>query len=185
MPSKLKETMVRELAAKFGDIDRTGCVVVGCLGLKARESGRARAMLLQAGARMTTVRNAMLSVALKQIGAPDIGDLLDGPSALITAEDAVCAARAAKEVLSGVSGLVLMGGYAEGRVLDKAGMERLADLPGRETLLSQTLTCIMAPAQQLVNCFAGVMIELAGLFEELRKKKEAESGGDQQQDAGE
>ena len=124
---------------------------------------------------MTVVRNAMFHVALDQIGTPGLKALVYGPTTIVDGEDAVSAARATQEAARAVPALKVRGGYAEGHLLDPTGVQRLADLPDRETLLAQALACIGAPAQRLAGSLAGALVRMAGLLEELRKKREQES----------
>jgi large subunit ribosomal protein L10 len=184
MPSKVKQLMVDELCARFDTIDRTGCIVLECRGLKAHDSYIVRTRLSEQGARMMMVRNALFSIAMERLGVKGIDSLLGGPSAIVVGQDPVSAAKAARQVVSGVKGLTVRGGYVEGHVLDGAGVERLAGLPGRETLLSQALSCMVAPAQKFVNAMSAALGQMACLFEELRKQK-AQAAGDSQQGAGE
>lgn len=175
MPRKIKEQMVKELTEKFQGIGQCGCVVLGYKGMKAQESASVRRLISERGARMTVVRNALFGLALKELGRSEIGELLDGPTAIVTGEDIVQAAKAAGDAVKICPALSLVGAYAEGHILDAAGVERLAALPSREVLLSQALSCMCAPAQKFVNCLTGLTVKLAGLFDQLRKKREAES----------
>ena len=112
-----------------------------------------------------------------RLGATALKDAPDGPTAVIYGEDPVSTAKAAREMAKEVQHLDLVAGYADGQLLDAAGLEALADLPGREELLSMTLTCMLAPAQRFVNALSSAMAQVARVFEELRKKKEEEAGG--------
>ena len=172
MARRLKEIIVGELADRFRDLPEKGCVVVDCTGVNGQDSFQMRSRMSQDGVRMTVVRNAMFHIALDQVGVPGLKPLVDGPTAIVDGQDAVSAARATQEAAKTVPALTVRGGYAEGHLLDPAGVQRLADLPDRETLLAQTVGCVAAPARRLAGCLAGALVRLAGLLEELRKKRE-------------
>jgi len=183
MASRLKELMVDEMAKEFAGLERKGCVVVGWQGLKAEDSHRVRMQLSRGGARITVVRNAMFSIALDRLGAAELKDLLHGPTAVVIGEDPVSTAKVVEDALREFSVAEIKGGLAEGQLLDGAAVKRLAELPSRETLLAQAVTCFVGPAQQFANCLAGLLSQLANVFEQLRRKKEGESSS-QESEAG-
>ncbi len=170
--------MAEELTEKFEGLGRRGCVLVNYRGLKGQDSADVRRLLSARGARMTVVRNAVFVLALGRLGVPELKEAVAGPTAVIIGEDPLHAAQAAAEAVRNCEGLEVVGGYAEGQVLDRAGVEELARLPGREALLSQTLSCMCAPAQRLVNVLVAVMFRLVSVLDQLSKKKE-QQGADQ------
>lgn len=176
MARRVKELTVRELTERFAALGESGCVLLGFGGMRAQESADVRRLLSGHEARMTVVKNALFALALDQLGAGELKGLIDGPTAVITGEDAVLAAKAAREAVSSCQGLRVLGGYAEGRVLDRGQVEKLASLPSRDVLLAQVLGCICAPAQRFAGCVAAAIQRLASVLEQLRKKKEQEQG---------
>jgi len=177
MSRKLKELMVEEMADRFSELKQRGCVLVGFRGLSGQESAEVRGLLLQAGARMTVVRNRLLAIALDRVGVPELAGALEGPTAVITAEEPVAAARAAERAAEDFPHLDVVCGYGEGRFLDRAGVKKLASLPDRTTLLGQTLTCMCLPAQRFANCLSGAMQRLASVLRQVRDKKQEQAGG--------
>jgi len=170
--------MVAEMVQRFSGLKEKGCVVVGLEGLNAQDATHVRGMLASKGARMMVVRNRLFSIALERLGVPELKGLLEGPTAVVTGEDPVETARAAREAVEGVSGLAVLGGYAEGRVLDPSGVGNLAELPSRDTLLAQTLACMCSPAQRFAGCLAGIVQRLASVLVQVRDRKR------QQEEAG-
>jgi len=179
MSRKLKEMMVDEMTDRFAGLREHGCVVVGFRGVSAGDSVRLRTVLKEKGAQMMVVRNRLFAIALQQLGAPQLGNLLEGPAAVVTGEDPVQAAKAVDAASELAPALSVLGGYADGSLLDAAGVEKLAGLPSRETLLAQTLACIQAPAQRFANCLKAGIQQLASVLYQIEQKKrrEEESGG--------
>jgi large subunit ribosomal protein L10 len=177
MSRKLKETMVQEMSERFSEVRRRGCVVVGFQGLDGTQAVRFRRRLSERGGRMTVVRNRLLAISLQQLGVPEIESLLQGPSAVITAEDPVQAFKAVTEIMGETPGITLRGGYADGRVLDAGSVQKIAKLPDRQTLLTQLVTCMVAPAQRLAGCFNAVPAQLASVLSQVKESKEKESPG--------
>jgi large subunit ribosomal protein L10 len=52
---------------------------------------------------------------------------------------------------------------------------RLADLPSREVLLSQLLSCFKAPMTNLAGSLSGILTKLAGTLEAVSKQKAAQA----------
>ena len=63
----------------------------------------------------------------------------------------------------------------EGRVIGAEAVANLADLPGREELLSMVLRGMQAPIAGLVNVLQGNIRNLVYALEAVRKQKEAAS----------
>jgi len=164
---------------RFADVKSGGCVVVNFTGLKGPQSAGVRAALTQKGVRITVVRNRLCSIALREMGMAELADILKGPTALVTCGDPIAAARAAGEVAKATPSVKLAGGYAEGRVLGADGIQKLANLPSREVLLSQTLTCMVSPAQRFANGLVLVMQQLGSVMCQLKEKKQQEEGAGQ------
>lgn len=174
MPSRIKELTVKELTKRFATIGESGCVVMGFTGLKAQESDNVRRLLSSRGARVTVVRNSLFVLALDSLGVRELGGVLEGPTAIVTGADPVSTAKAAHEATGSYPSLRLLGGYAEGHVLDSGGVERLASLPGREALLARVLGCMCAPAQRFAGCLVATAARLASVIDQLRKKRAEE-----------
>ena len=174
MSRKVKELMVRELAAQFGDIARTGCVLMDYKGLSAAASDRARRYAAERGGKMTVVKNSVFVRALEQVGAHGLDALLEGSTAVLQAEDAVQAARMAMEIMEMCGKGDLKGGYADGRVMSAAKIEMLSQLPGREQLLSQVLAGLQAPLCGFAHCLKALLWRLAWSLDRLREKRENE-----------
>jgi len=176
MARRVKELTVQELTARFEALGERGCVLMGFTGMKAQDSANVRRLLSGMDARMVVVKNALFALALEQLGAGGLKEFMDGPTAVVTCEDAVRAAKAAHEAVGSCQGLRILGGYAEGRVLDGELVEKLASLPSRDVLLAQVLGCMCAPAQRFAGCVAAVICRPASVLEELRKQRQQQEG---------
>ncbi len=104
---------------------------------------------------MSVVKNSLFALAMDRYGAGDLRSLLDGPVAVITAENPVAAAKAAREAAQTYEALKLRGGFVDGAVLEAAAIEKLADIPSREVLLSQIAGALLQPLRRLAYATAG------------------------------
>ena len=69
--------------------------------------------------------------------------------------------------------LDVKGGLVEGRVFSPEQVRQLADMPSRETLLSQLAGTIQAPVARLAGALQSPLSTLAGALESYQKKLEA------------
>jgi large subunit ribosomal protein L10 len=174
MPQYVKELMLKELTAEFRDIRRTGCVVVGYQGMKADESRHLRQEARRLGTRVLVVKNSLFARAASDLGAPALGSLLSGPSAIVTGPTAVEAARAADALAKTCAAMQVRGVYVDGQILGPEGVRKLADIPSRETLLSMLAGALMAPLRRLT---AGLLDRPRALLSILEQMKDQKAQG--------
>ncbi len=151
MAREVKEMMLAELSERFADLPETGCVLIDYQGLGANQAIEARRHIKEKGAALMVIRNRLFNLMLEQQGQTDLSEFVRGNTAVVHAEDPVSAAKAVKDLAEEMEAISIRGGYAEGRVLDAAGVEKLADIPSREELLSMIAGALLSPVQRLVN----------------------------------
>ena len=98
-------------------------------------------------------------------GMPDMGDMLDGPNALVFfREDPASAGKIIKNFAKENKALELKGGMIDKAVADTAMANAIADLPTREELLSTVLATMLNP-----------MSQIARVVDLIREQKESEA----------
>ena len=121
------------------------------------------------------VKNTLARRAAEAAGMPALESELEGPVAIAFGYDDLSAP--AKLINDWVRAtrlkLDVKGGLVEGRVLGPDQVKSLADLPSRETLISQLAGAIQAPIAQLAGALQMPLSMLAGALESYEKKLEA------------
>ena len=92
----------------------------------------------------------------------DLAGSMTGPLIYSISKDPVSAAKVMNDFAKTNDKLVLKAGSIAGKVLDKAGVQELASIPGREELLGRLLGMMQAP----VTGFACALASLAKQREE-------------------
>jgi large subunit ribosomal protein L10 len=174
MARRVKELMTAELEKRFRDIKETGCVLVNFEGLKADEARIVRASLREVGGEMMVVKNSLFAIALDRLGAAELYSLVRGPTAVIHAQNPVDAARAIKEAAAEYPAIELLGGYADGAVVDAGAVAKLAEIPDRETLLSMVAGALLAPLRRLAFGLTAKQRALLNGLDKLRERKKEE-----------
>lgn len=96
-------------------------------------------------------KNTLVKRAIAGTPLEGMGPYLEGPTAVIFSWDSPsAAAKVAKGFAKQNEKFKVKGGYLEG-VLDQKGVERAADMPGKDELRASFLATLMAPATELVR----------------------------------
>jgi len=175
MAREIKELMLAELENQFRDIEQTGCVLISYQGLKADAAMRARQTAADQGAEMTVVKNSLFTLALRRLGVDKLEGMVEGGTAVVCAENPVQAAKAARAVAGDHEAIHVKGAYAEGSLLGPDGVEKLADIPSREVLLSTFAGALLAPLRRLAG---GLLAKPRAFLNVLEQLKEQRGNGE-------
>jgi large subunit ribosomal protein L10 len=121
------------------------------------------------------VKNTLARRAADAAGVKNLETELEGPIAIAFGYDDLSApsklindwVRATRLKLD------VKGGLVEGRVFTPEQVRQLADMPSRETLLSQLAGTIQSPMAQLAGALQTPLSMLAGALESYQKQLEA------------
>lgn len=135
-----KQEQVTELSSKISGA--VAGVVVDYRGITVADDTKLRKELREAGVEYTVIKNNILRRASEQAGLSDMTSIMTGTTAFaFSNEDPIAAAKILNKFAEGSKGkYTIKGGFMEGKVLDTAGVERLAKLPGKTELL--TMLCM-------------------------------------------
>lgn len=169
-----KVDAVEEIAGRFRG--SSASVVTEYRGLSMAQLTTLRRSL---GADTTyrIAKNTLVKRAAEDAGVEGIEQLLVGPTAIafITGEP-VDAAKALREFAKGNPGLVIKGGFMDGRTLTVTEVDQLADLESREVLLAKLAGAMKGSMAKAAGLFAAPAAQVARLAQALAEKR-AEEGG--------
>jgi large subunit ribosomal protein L10 len=121
-------------------------------------------------------KNTLLRIAAERAQVDISPDLLEGPTAVAFGmRDEVSPAKALTEFARRNRVVTVKGGLVSGRTFTVQQVERLAELPSRETLMAQLLGALQAPLSQTLGVLQAPAREVAGLAEALREKRSGEA----------
>jgi len=171
MPSQAKYAAVEQIKA---DLEAADAVwVVDYRGLTVKEAEALRASIRAQDAVLKVYKNSLTELALKDLELPDMGSVLEGPSAFVFASgDPVASAKAIKAFAQSNSKLELKGGLMDGQVLSAEQVRAVADLPSREELVAKLLGTIQNPLTGLVRVLNGPMSAFARVVGAIRDQSE-------------
>ena len=159
-----KQQYVAELKEKL--TNSAAGVLVDYKGITVADDTKLRKELREAGVEYRVVKNTMLRLALKDTPYEEISNVLENTTALaLSHEDPIIAAKIICKYIESSKSYAVKAGFADGKPMDKAGVETLAKLPNKEGLISM-----------LLSVLTGNLRGLAVAIKAIGEKKEEESG---------
>ena len=168
MPSKnileQKQQIVETLAAKIRDA-KSG-VLVKYEGITVADDTALRAALRKAGVEYSVMKNTLTGKACEIAGYGDMKQYLSGMTAIaIGNDDPIAPAKIMKTFADKLDRFEIKAGFVDGGILDKAGVEALAEIPSKDVLIAKMMGSLMSP--------------LYGLAYVLQAKIDKENGGEE------
>lgn len=151
MPTQKKIEQAAEISSRLKESN--GFYIINYRGLTVKQTETLRRALREADATCTVYKNNVVRLCLKEAGLPNMDELLDGPNAIVFYNgDLAAAAKAIKTFAKEAPVLELKGGYADGKAIDAAAANAIADLPTRDELLATLLRTMQGPMQKFARC---------------------------------
>jgi large subunit ribosomal protein L10 len=166
----------RDLVASLADMlsRATSTVFTDYRGLKNKELEDLRGSLRSAGVDYLVIKNTLARRAAAEAGRDELAAVFTGPLGLAVGYDDLSApARLVNAYFKANAKLPITGGWAEGQVLDTAGVKMLADLPSREALLAQLAGTLQSPATRLAGSLESILSNFAATLDAYRASLEA------------
>ncbi len=127
-------------------------VLVNYEGITVEEDTKLRNELRKEGVEYSVVKNTMVRRALDDAGMSELDDVLHGTTSLaVSKEDPIAPMRVVNKFAKTLNGdrFVIKAGFMDGKVLPLEDVIAMAELPSKETLLSQLLGMLLSPITSL------------------------------------
>ena len=165
-----KEKFVAELHSRLKET--YGTFLVDYQGLNVDAMNRLRNELRKAGAEFQVVKNRLLKLASRDTPSETIEDHMTGPSGIaIASEDVVAPAKVLMGFAKEFAHLKVKACQISGKPTGPDGVKRLAELPGREVLLAQTLSAMQAVPASFVRVLNGVPVKFMNVLKAIEQQK--------------
>ena len=176
-PRAVKEQIVQDLTTRLKETDSV--YLADLTGLDVGEVTELRSRLRAESVECRVIKNTLTRLAVADAGLPDLGETLDGPTALVFSNDPVAPAKVlfdfGKEHEDRPR---IKGGFLTGEIVDTAKVQTLSTLPGRDELLAKAVSGIAAPITGLVFTLSGVLSGLVRTLSAVSQQKASQEGGD-------
>ena len=150
MDSATKHRLASELRDNIADCN--ALVLLGYTSMTVASANELRGKFREAGCTYRVFKNSTIRWAIKDTPHEPLTELLKGVSALAyNVEDPGAPARVARDFAKDNESFAVKGGVADGTLLDQAGINTLADMPGPRELKSMFLCLLGTPATNMVR----------------------------------
>jgi large subunit ribosomal protein L10 len=168
-----KVAAVAEIADKFRT--SSAAVVTQYSGLSVSQLTTLRRALGNT-ASYRVAKNTLVQRAAADAGVTGLDALFTGPTAIAFVDgEPVDAAKALRDFAKDNKGLVIKGGYMDGRPLSVEEVAQIADLDSREVLLAKLAGAMKGNLAKAAATFAAPATQFARLAAALQEKKAAEA----------
>ena len=149
-----KKEVVSEVAAQVSKAQTM--VLAEYRGTSVAQLTKLRSDARAKGVYMRVLKNTLARRAV--VGTPFevAADKMVGPLIYSFSVDAVAAAKVVSDFAKGNDKFAIMAGAYGGKILDKAGVQTLANIPSKEMLLSQLLGLMQSPMSGLARVILAV-----------------------------
>ena len=130
---KQKQAVVEEIKSHVESA--TSIVLFDYRGLTDNETKELRTELKESGTFYKVFKNTLMARAFKDLNI-DLGDALNGPSALVYGTDQVAPVKTLTEFAKDHPALEIKGGIVDGNVTSLDEIKALSTIPSREGLLT-------------------------------------------------
>ena len=105
----------------------------------------------------------MINLAIDGLGMDGVKTHLEGPTAVAFGyEDMIAPAKIISEFSKKSKKLEIKCGVCDGAYLDEAGVQALANLPSKETLIAKIMGSMMSSVSKFVYCVEAIRKQKAG-----------------------
>jgi large subunit ribosomal protein L10 len=160
---KSKEQKTKEMEILRTELEKAPAIfVTGYEKMTVQQDYDLRKAVRQAGGDYHVVKNNIAAKASENLPMKDVlGGLKGMTSMAYTTGDPVALAKALTAYAKANPSLTFRAGFVEGRAIDLASIQDLANMPSKDELFAKILFLINAPAQRLVTAINGVGRNLA------------------------
>lgn len=155
-----KKAVVADVTAQLAGAQTI--VLAEYKGIGVAQLTRLRAQARKSGVYLRVLKNTLARRAVSDSPFAGLAEHMSGPLVYGISQDPVAAAKVLNDFAKTNDKMVLKAGCYAGKLMDKAGVQALASIPGREELLARLLGVMQAP----VTGFAVVLAALAKQREE-------------------
>jgi large subunit ribosomal protein L10 len=165
MPTEKKVHAVEEMTATLS----RSSVVIGAdyRGLSVEEATALRRAMRDAGIQVQVVKNTLFLRAAEAAGMPGVGELAEGPTAIIYGfDDPLAPIKTVVEFQrQSRNAFQARKAFLDGEIIPAARLADLAALPPRNVMIAEIAGALQSPIMNLVYLLTATLQEFSGLLD--------------------
>jgi len=168
MNKEQKKNYISEIENQFKNNEAV--IVTHYQGLTMTQLDDLRSKMREHGIKFQITKNRITKLALEKTKCKDLSDLFTGPTAVAFSSDAIISARILSKFAKDNENLKLLGGIMGEEVLDKAGVQNVANLPTLDEARAKIVGILATPASKLVSILLARSEKMSNLASENSEK---------------
>jgi large subunit ribosomal protein L7/L12 len=176
MKKEEKATAIAELTEKFGRARLA--ILTECAGMPVNQMTELRRQLRGAKAEYCVIKNTLAVRASAGTILADAKAHFKGPTGLVIGyDDPVLPAKILRDFIQAekrAEKMKVTVGVLEGRVVQAADLNAIAQLPKREVLIAMLLSAMQGPIRGVVYALSGVLSKFVRVIAAIQDKKKGE-----------
>ena len=176
MPTEKKIAAVQEMTETLS----RSTVVIGAdyRGLTVEEATALRRAMREAGIEIQVVKNTLFMRAAEAAGIPGVGELAEGPTAIIYGfDDPLAPIKTVVEYQRQArNAFQARKAFMDGEVIPAARLSDLASLPPKDVMIAELVGALQSPITNLVYLLQATIQEFSGLLDARTEQMGDEPG---------
>lgn len=144
-----KQAFIGDLAKRIASAK--SLVVSHYRGLTVKEMSALRRQMAAAGGEVQVAKNRLAKLAFKGTQFEELASIMVGPTVLTFAEDDLAPSKISQKFADANDKLVIVGGVMNGKMLSKAEIKTISQLPSLDEIRSKLISVLQAPGSQLAR----------------------------------
>ena len=149
MNKEQKKIYINEISSQFENND--AILVTHYQGLTMSQLDDLRSQMREHGIIFKITKNRITKLALEKTKCKDLVNLFTGPTAVAFGNDAILSARILSKFAKNNENLKLLGGIMGNELLDKTGVQNVANLPTLNEARANIVGILATPASKFVS----------------------------------
>jgi len=168
MNKEQKKNYIAEMTSQFND--SKAVLVTHYQGLTMTQLDELRSKMREHGIQFKITRNRITKLALEKTKCKELSNLFSGPTAVAFGDDAIISARILSKFSKDNENLKLLGGIMGEEVLDREGVQNVANLPTLDEARAKIVGILATPASKLVSILLARSEKMSNLSPEISEK---------------
>ena len=168
MSRERKKSYITEMENQFQNNE--AILVTHYQGLTMSQLDELRSQMREHGIKFQITKNRITKLALEKTKCKDLSNLFTGATAVAFSDDAIISARILSKFAKNNENLKLLGGVMGNDILDKAGVQKVANLPTLDEARATIVGILATPASKFVSILLARSEKMSSLSPENSEK---------------
>ena len=168
MNKEQKKNYISEIESQFKNNEAV--IVTHYQGLTMTQLDDLRSKMREHGIKFQITKNRITKLAIEKTKCKGLSGLFSGPTAVAFSNDAIISARILSKFAKDNENLKLLGGIMGAEVLDKVGVQNIANLPTLDEARAKIVGILATPASKFVSILLARSEKMSNLAPENSEK---------------